>query len=68
MDSEWYESAFDLVRQAQDQGMAAFVLHTLESGDVRLISLSLPRGMVVRMLRDAADGYEKQAAPDGPLN
>lgn len=44
----------------QDEGIAGFCIRTTESGDIRLIGLSLPPKMVARMLRIAADAYEEQ--------
>lgn len=64
MDEQWYADAFDLMRRAQEQGVAAFCMHTLESGDVRLVGLPLPVKLVANMMRTAASQYEKQAAPD----
>ena len=63
MNAEWYERAFELVREAQGQEIAAFMLHTLPDGDVRVVGLELPPARVARMLRSAARGYEAQVAP-----
>jgi hypothetical protein len=63
MTSDWYERAFELVREAQGEDVAAFMLHTLENGDVRVVGLELPPAMVAWMLRSAASGYEAQVAP-----
>jgi len=48
----------------QEQGQAGFALRLLDSGDVRLIGLSLPRRVVGDLLRKAADVYEANAAPE----
>lgn len=64
MNADWYERAIDLVREAQEAGFAAFMVHTMESGDVRLVGLSLPANVVASMFRAAADQYEAQIAPD----
>lgn len=48
----------------QEQGQVGFALRLLESGDVRLIGLSLPRHVVGALLRKAADVYEANAAPE----
>jgi len=64
MDEGWYESAIELVRKAQDDGKAAFVLHTMDNGDIRLVGLSLPGKLIAKMLKTAATQYEAQSAPD----
>ena len=61
MDAEWYERAFDLIREAQARGVAAFLFHTLPEGDVRFVSLELPPDLIVRALRQTADSYGAQA-------
>jgi len=48
----------------QEQGQVGFALRLLESGDVRLIGLSLPGHVVGNLLRKAADVYEANAAPE----
>lgn len=60
MNAEWYERAFELVREAQGEDVAAFMLHTLPGGDVRVVGLELPPALVTKMLRSAANGYEAQ--------
>jgi hypothetical protein len=64
--NEWTEAASDLCQWAQREGLAAFVIHTLESGNVRFIGPQLPPALVARMLRAAADGYEAQVS-DAPV-
>ena len=60
MDAEWYERAFDLIREAQARGVAAFLFHMLPEGDVRFVSLELPPDLIVRALRQTADSYGAQ--------
>jgi len=60
MNAEWYERAFELIREAQAQGVAAFLFHTLPEGDVRFIGLELPPDLIVRTLRQTATNYEAQ--------
>ena len=67
MDEGWYESAIELVRKAHDDGKAAFVIHTLDNGDIRLVGLSLPAKLVAQMLHTAARQYEAEM-PAGTLN
>lgn len=55
------ELGIAFAQACQEQGQVGFALRLLESGDVRLIGLSLPSGMVAEMLRTAADVYEAQA-------
>lgn len=64
MSDEWTDAAVDLCAWAQREGFAAFVIHTLENGNVRFAGPQLPPKLVARMLRAAADGYEAQV-PDG---
>lgn len=64
---EWTDQAVDLCSWAQEEGFAAFVIHTLEDGNVRYAGPKLPTSLVVKMLRAAADCYEKQV-PDRALN
>src|SRR5690606_37765955 len=64
MSAEWDNAAADLCAWAQQEGMAAFVLRTTDSGDVRLVGLRLPPEMVAKMLRAAASGYEAQVSPE----
>lgn len=58
------DRAMDLCADYQSAGSAAFVIRTLESGDCRIIGLSLPAIMVAKMLRTAADVYEQNTAQD----
>lgn len=51
-------------RACQDDGQVGFAIRLLDSGDVRLIGLSLPGGVVADILRAAADVYEAQAGPE----
>lgn len=37
-----------------------FVIHSTDDGNVRFIGPQLPRALVAKMLRAAADGYEAQ--------
>ena len=60
MNAEWYERLFDLIREAQARGVAAFLFHTLPEGDVRFVSLELPPDLIVRTLRQTADSYGAQ--------
>ena len=64
MSAEWDSAAADLCAWAQKEGMAAFVLRTTDSGDVRLVGLRLPPEMVAKMLRAAASEYEAQVSPE----
>jgi hypothetical protein len=48
----------------QEQGQVGFALRLLESGDVRLIGLSLPGHVVGDLLRTAADVYEASTGPE----
>lgn len=57
------ELGIAFAQACQEQGQVGFALRLLESGDVRLIGLLLPSGMVAEMLRTAADVYEAQAVP-----
>ena len=45
-------------------GRVGFAIRLLDSGDVRVIGMSLPPHVVAEMLRDAADAYEDQAPPE----
>lgn len=54
--------AVDLCSAYQAEGSAAFVIRTMESGDVRIVGLALPQGMVCQMLRTAAEIYEQSSA------
>jgi len=45
-------------------GKVGFAIRLLDSGDVRVIGMSLPTHVVAEMLRDAADAYEDQAPPE----
>lgn len=56
------EIASGLCQAYQSEGLAAFVIRTTESGDVRLIGLQLPPEVVANMLRIAADAYERDVA------
>lgn len=51
-------------RACQDDGQVGFAIRLLDSGNVRLIGLSLPSGVVAGILRAAADVYEAQAGPE----
>lgn len=51
-------------RACQDDGQVGFAIRLLDSGDVRLIGLSLPGSVVADILRSAADVYEAQAGPE----
>ena len=62
MNAEWYERAIELFREAQDQGVAAFLFHTLPEGDVRFVSLKLPPDLIVRTLRQTAESYEARTS------
>ena len=64
IDERWYEDAIGLVQRAQDAQSAAFVIHTLDDGGLRLVGLSLPAALIAGMLRTAAKQYEAQVAPD----
>ncbi len=57
----------ELCADYQDEGSAAFVIRTLESGDCRIIGLSLPAHYVAQMLRTAARIYEENM-PEEALN
>ncbi|WP_202844782.1 hypothetical protein [Luteimonas saliphila] len=48
----------------QEDGQIGFALRLLDSGDLRLIGLSLPRKTVADMLRTAADAYEANVEPE----
>ena len=48
-------------------GRVGFAIRLLDSGDVRVIGMSLPPHVVGKVLRDAADAYEDQA-PQETLN
>jgi hypothetical protein len=48
-------------------GAVGFAIRLLDSGDVRVIGMSLPPHVVAEMLRDAADAYEDRA-PRETLN
>ena len=61
---QWTAGASDLCAWGQEEGFAAFVLHTTEAGNVRIIGPQLPPSLVVQMLRAAADSYEAQVAPE----
>lgn len=58
------ELGIAFAQACQEQGQVGFALRLLESGDVRLIGLSLPRRVVADLLRAAADVYEANAAPE----
>lgn len=51
-------------RACQDDEQVGFAIRLLDSGNVRLIGLSLPSGVVASILRTAADVYEAQAGPE----
>lgn len=56
--TDWDSAAANLCTQAQADGVAAFFLRTTDCGDVRIVGPRLPRDLVAKMLRAAADGYE----------
>lgn len=56
------EIASGLCQAYQCEGLAAFVIRTTETGDVRLIGLQLPPEVVSNMLRVAADAYERDVS------
>lgn len=58
------EAAIAYATLAQEAGFAGFAIRTTESGDVRVAGLALPAGLIVKMLRAAADVYEGQAYRD----
>lgn len=58
------ELGIAFAQACQEQGQVGFALRLLDSGDVRLIGLSLPRHVVGDLLRKAADVYEANAAPE----
>jgi hypothetical protein len=65
---EWTDAASDLCQWGQQEGTAAFVIHTLDNGHTRFIGPQLPPALVARMLRAAADGYEAQVSDAPVLN
>lgn len=58
------ELGIAFAQACQEQGQVGFALRLLDSGDVRLIGLSLPRRVVADLLRKAADVYEANAGPE----
>ena len=50
----------DLAAWGQQEGVAMFVIHSTDDGNVRFIGPQLPASLVAEMLRNAADGYEAQ--------
>lgn len=62
--TDWDAAAADLCGKAQVDGIPAFFLRTTDEGDVRIVGPRLPRELVARMLRAAADGYEAQVGND----
>ena len=54
--------AVGLCQAYQSVGLAGFVIRTTDTGDVRLIGLQLPPEVVSKMLRIAADAYERDVA------
>ena len=58
------ELGIAFAQACQEQGQVGFALRLLDSGDVRLIGLSLPRRVVAGLLRTAADVYEANAGPE----
>jgi hypothetical protein len=58
------ELGIAFAQACQERGQVGFALRLLDSGDVRLIGLSLPRHVVADLLRTAADVYEANAAPE----
>jgi len=58
------ELGLAFAQACQEQGQVGFALRLLESGDVRLIGLSLPGHVVGGLLRTAADVYEANAGPE----
>jgi hypothetical protein len=62
--AELAKAAADLCAWGQKEGVAMFVVHTTDNGNVRYIGPKLPPALVARMLRAAADGYEAQKAPE----
>lgn len=54
------KAAADLAAWGQEEGVATFVIHTTESGNVRLIGPRIPASLLARMLRQAAYGVEQQ--------
>jgi hypothetical protein len=55
------EQAASLSRDYAKHGSAAFQIRTTESGDIRVIGMSLPAESVAKMLHAAADAYLAQA-------
>lgn len=62
------EAGVCLIREYQREGCAAFIIRTTDDGHVRVIGLSLPKGAVASMLREAATQYELQAPVEGKAN
>lgn len=62
--AELTKAAADLCVWGSEEGVAMFVLHTMDDGNTRFIGPKLPASLVARMLRAAADGYEAQVAPE----
>ena len=58
------ELGIAFARACQDDGQVGFAIRLLDSGNVRLIGLSLPASVVADILRTAADVYEAQAGPE----
>lgn len=63
MDADWTDRAIGLCREAQGEGVPAFVIHTLENGNIRLIGVELPPDLVAQMLRSAAEALLAQTEP-----
>lgn len=57
------EAGIAFARLCGEHGVPGFCICVTEDGNTRLIGLDLPRDLVARMLRDAADAYEAQVAP-----
>lgn len=64
---EFTNAASDLCAWGQQEGVAVFVIHTMDNGSVRYIGPRLPTELVVKMLRAAATGYETQMPSDKRL-
>jgi hypothetical protein len=58
------QCGLDFAALCQAAGYAGFAIRTTENGDLRLIALTLPVGIVCQMLRTAADVYEANSEPE----
>lgn len=53
--------------ECAELGLAGFSIRSTMDGSVRLVGMQLPTNLVASMLRQAADGYERQVG-ETPLN